>query len=100
MRDMRFDSDLLFIAITESFLPDADLFRLRATLYPSDLLPLDNLKRTETAAFFRKVSQNKRLGWSEHFIQMLAASAGGYALMMKEMAQREAELSPNRKNSS
>jgi len=100
IRDMRFDSDLLFIAITESFLPEADLFRLRATLYPSDLMALHNLKRTETAAFFRKVSQKKRLGWSEHFIQMLAASAGGYALMMKEMAQRETELAQNRKNSS
>ena len=100
IRDMRFDSDLLFIAITESFLPEADLFRLRATLYPSDLLHLHNLKRTETAAYFRKVSQKKRLGWSEHFIQMLAASAGGYALMMNEMAQREAEPAPNRKNSS
>lgn len=100
LRDMRLDSDLLFIAITESFLPEADLFRLRATLYPSDLLTLHNFKRTETVAFFKRFSQKKRLGWSEHFIQMLAASAGGYALMMKEIAQREAELTPKIKNTS
>lgn len=100
IRDMRFDSDLLFVAITESFLPAAYLFRLRSTLYPSDLLLLHNLKCQETAAFFRKFSQKKRLGWSEHFIQMLAASAGGYALLMKETARRKAELTLDGKSMS
>ena len=66
----------------------------------ADLLTLHNLKRAETAAFFRKVSQKKRLGWSEHFIQMLAASAGGYALLIQEIAQREAGLALNGKNMS
>jgi AAA ATPase domain len=98
IRDLLLGSDLLFVAIIESFLPEADLFQLRSTLHPSDLLTLHNLKRKETAAFFRNFSQKKRLEWSEHFIQMLAASAGGYALMMKEIAQREAELTLNAKN--
>jgi len=100
IRDMRLDSDLLFIAITESFLPEADLFRLRSTLYPSDMLTLHNLKRKETAAFFRNFSQRKQLGWSERCIKMLAASTGGYALLMKEIAQREAGLAPIGKNMS
>ncbi len=98
LRDMRLDSDLLFIAVAESFLPEADLFRLRATLYPSDVLALHNLKRKETVAFFRTFSQRKRLGWSESFIKMLAASTEGYALLMKERAQREAGLTANGKN--
>jgi hypothetical protein len=98
LRDMRLDSDLLFVAITESFLPEADLFRLKATLYPSDMLTLHNLKRKETAAFFRNLSQRKQLGWGESFIQMLAASTGGYALLMQEIAQREAGLAPQGKN--
>lgn len=98
LRDMRLESDLLFIAITESFLPEADLFRLRSTLYPSDMLTLHNLKRREAAAFFRKYSQRQRLGWSEKFINMLAAATGGCALLMKERAQREAGLSSNGKN--
>jgi len=97
LRDMRLDSDLLFIAVTESFLPEADLFRLRATLYPSDMLELHNLKRKETVDFFRNFSQRKRLGWSESFIQMLAASTEGYALLMQERAQREAGLAHNGK---
>ena len=97
LRDMRLESDLLFIAITESFLPETDLFRLRATLYPADVLTLHNLKRKETVTFFRNFSQRKRLGWSENFIQMLAASTGGYALLMQEIAQREARLALNGK---
>ena len=98
LRDMRLDSDLLFIAVTESFLPEADLFRLRSTLSPSDMLTLNNLKRKETAAFFRNFSQRKQLGWTASFIQMLATSTGGYALLMKEIAQREAGLAPKGKN--
>lgn len=97
MRDMRLESDLLFIAITESFLQEPDLFRLRATLYPSDMLTLHNLKRKETVDFFRNFSQKKRLGWSESFIKILAASTEGYALLMKERAQREVGLAPNGK---
>jgi hypothetical protein len=98
LRDLRLDSDLLFVAITESFLPEADLFRLRSTLCPSDMLTLHNLKRKETVAFFRNFSRRKRLGWSESFIKMLAASTEGYALLMQERAQREAGLSPKGKN--
>jgi len=95
--DVRLESDLLFIAITESFLPEVDLFRLRATLYPSDMLTLHNLKRKEIIAFFRNFSQRKRLGWSESLIQRLAASTGGYALLMQNIAQRETEPAPNGK---
>jgi hypothetical protein len=100
IRDLRLDSDLLFLAITESFLPAADRFRLRSTLYPSDVLTLHNLKRKETVAFFKNFSRRKRLGWSESFIQMLAASTGGYALLMKEAAQREAGLVSKKMNMS
>ncbi|MEJ2167663.1 MAG: hypothetical protein P8X90_19220 [Desulfobacterales bacterium] len=97
IRDMRLESGLLFIAIAEGFLPEADLFRLRAALYPSDMLELHNLKHKETATFFRNFSRLRRLGWSESFIRMLAASTEGYALLMKERAQREAGLFPNGK---
>jgi hypothetical protein len=89
IQDMRFDGDLLFTAIAESFLSEDELFRLRAVLYPSDLLNLCNLSKAETTTFFRNVSNRKRLGWTEKFIQMLAASSEGYPLLMKERLQRE-----------
>lgn len=92
LRDMRLESDLLFVAVAESFLPEADLFRLRSTLYPSDVLTLHNFKPKETAAFFRNFSRREQLGWTAGFIRMLAASTGGYPLLMKEIARREAGL--------
>jgi hypothetical protein len=98
IRDIRFDSELLFIAIAESFLSEADLFRLRSALYPSDLLTLHNLRKSETISFFRHASQRKKLIWSEGFIQMLAASTEGYPLLMKERLQREIQLPPKLKH--
>jgi len=97
IRGMRFDSELLFIAIAESFLSETDLFRLRSVLYPSDLLTLHNLGKPATAAFFRYASQRKKLDWDENFITMLAASTEGYPLLMKERLQREVGLPPKPK---
>jgi hypothetical protein len=104
IQDMRFDGDLLFTAIAESFLSEDELFRLKAVLYPSDLLNLRNLSQAETTTFFRNVSNRKRLGWTEKFIQMLAASSEGYPLLMQERLQREIGLplrsrnTPNHRN--
>jgi AAA ATPase domain len=98
IRDLRFDSELLFIAIAESFLSEGNLFRLRSVLYPLDVIPLHNLNHEETAAFFRDFSKRKSLGWSESFIQMLAASTEGYPLLMKERVQREVGPDSNAKN--
>jgi len=98
IRDMRFDSELLFITIAESFLSEIDLFRLRSVLYPSDLLTLHNLGKQATAAFFRYASQRKNLDWDENFIKMLAASTEGYPLLMKERLQREVGLPSKPKN--
>jgi hypothetical protein len=97
VRDLRLDceffgSELKFIAIAESFLSETELFHLRSILYPSDLLTLHSLNRTDTIAFFRYVSQKKRLDWTEGFIRMMAASTEGYPLLMKERLQREVGL--------
>jgi len=95
---MRSDSELLFIAIAESFLSEADLFRLRSVLYSSDLLILHNLTKVEATAFFRNFSKRKKLDWSENFINLLAASSEGYPLLMKERLQREVALPSKLKN--
>jgi hypothetical protein len=55
-------------------------------------LTLHSLNRTDTIAFFRYVSQKKRLDWTEGFIRMMAASTEGYPLLMKERLQREVGL--------
>jgi replication-associated recombination protein RarA len=86
-----FSKQLLFIAIAEGFLPENDLFQLRACLLPSHLLKLGNLGTKNTVEYFRHVSQKNSLNWSEKHIRMLAEVTGGYPLGMKEFIKQELE---------
>ncbi len=86
-----FYKKLLFIAIAEGFLPDSDLFRLRACLMPSHLIKLGNLGTKSAVEFLRHASQRNNLKWSEKHIRMLAEVTGGYPLGMKEFVKRESE---------
>ncbi len=89
IRDLRLDGELLFIAVVEGFLPEADLFRLRSVLYPADTVPLHNLSKKETEDFFRTAARRNRLDWDENAIRRLAASCEGYPLLMTERLHRE-----------
>ncbi len=91
IQDLRFDSGLLFIAIAESFIAEADLLRLRAVLYPSEQLILENLAQSEAADFFRRAAARNHLEWDETFVRMLAASSAGYPLSMHERLKRQIE---------
>jgi len=84
-----FSKKLLFIAITEGFLPERDLFQLRACLMPSHLIKLGNLGIKNAVDFLRHVSRKNSLNWSEKHIRMLAEVSGGYPLGMKEFVKRE-----------
>ena len=86
-----FSKKLLFIAITEGFLPENDLFQLRSCLMPSHLLKLGNLGTKNAVEFFRHASQKNNLNWSEKHIRMLAEITGGYPLGMKEFVKQEME---------
>jgi Cdc6-like AAA superfamily ATPase len=86
-----FSKKLLFIAIAEGFLPESDLFRLRACLMPSHLIKLGNLGIKNAVEFLRHVSHKNDLNWSEKHIRMLAEVTGGYPLGMKEFVKREIE---------
>ncbi len=84
-----FSKKLLFIAITEGFLPERDLFQLRACLRPSHLIKLGNLGAKDAVDFLRHVSRKNSLNWSEKHIRMLAKVTGGYPLGIKEFVKRE-----------
>jgi len=86
-----FSKRVLFIGITESFLPETNLFQLRACLMPSHLLRLGNLGTKNAVEFFRHASQKNNLKWSDKHIRMLAEVTGGYPLGMKEFVKREME---------
>jgi energy-coupling factor transporter ATP-binding protein EcfA2 len=89
IQHVAFFKKLLFIAIAEGFLPENDLFHLRACLVPSHLLKLGNLGTQNAVEFLRHVSQKNNLNWSEKHIRMLAEVTGGYPLGMKEFIERE-----------
>jgi replication-associated recombination protein RarA len=86
-----FSKNVLFIGITESFLPEDDLFQLRACLIPSQLIKLGNLGTKNAVEFLRHASQKNDLNWSEKHVRMLAEVTGGYPLGMKEFVKREIE---------
>ena len=91
IQHVTFSKKLLFIAITENFLPENDLFQLRACLMPSHLLILGNLGTKNAVEFFRYFSRKNNLNWSENHIRMLAEVSGGYPLGMKEFVKQEVE---------
>lgn len=89
LRHLHWGKRFLFIAIAESFLSDKDLFELRANLLPAEMLILQNLSREESIQFFRYFSDKYRFCWSASRIRALAASKGGYPLLIKEYVVEE-----------
>jgi hypothetical protein len=78
-----------FIPIVESFLSTSGLFRLRVWMNPSILITLHHLGSSDVVQFYRKLSREHRLGWTEGQIKSLAEITGGYPLRMQEIALRE-----------
>lgn len=73
---------LRIVAIVESFLPDCDVTRLRAVLYPSIRLDLAHLPLPASLTFFAEASDRYSLGWGPDHLRLLATSRGGYPLEM------------------
>ncbi len=79
-------SRLRIAVVVESFLPEADVERLRVFLYPSIRLDLGRLPVPQSHEFFERVSGRIGLGWSRDQIRGLAVRGGGYPLSMVEAA--------------
>jgi hypothetical protein len=77
---------LRVVVVVESFLPESDVTRLRACLYPSVRLHLGRLPAPRSHEFFERVSTRIGLGWSRDQIRGLAVRGGGYPLAMVEAA--------------
>jgi hypothetical protein len=82
-----------FIAITEHFLPEKDLFQMKVQLLPAAIICLRNLKAKDILCFVRLYSNNNQLNWTDTHIQRLASLAGGYPLGMVEMIRGNHEVS-------
>jgi len=75
-----------FVAITESFLPQADFMKLRTVLMPSITINLGRLGHASTMEFFRHFAP--RCGWTESRIKSLSEITNGYPLMMVDAVVR------------
>lgn len=89
IRYLTWEKRFQFISVVESFLPSNDLFRLRVWMNPSIQIILHYLSASDVVQFYRQLSREHRLGWTEGQIKNLAEVTGGYPLRMKEIALRE-----------
>jgi PAS domain-containing protein len=90
LRFLSEEPSLRFVAVVESFLPEADVTRLRACLYPSIRLRLGRLSAPRSHEFFERVSRRNGLRWNPDLIRGLAIRGGGYPLAMVEAATEAA----------
>jgi predicted ATPase len=91
IRYLAWDKPCLFIAIPESFLPEDDLSRLRACIYPSKVIRLRYLSAKQTERFFRDCATKHQFHWTESDIHVLTLATKGYPLAMREFVSRELE---------
>jgi len=91
IRYLTWERRFQFVSIAERYLPTDGLFRLRVWMNPSIVITLHHLSTSSVIQFFRKLSEENQLGWTERQIKDLAEVTGGYPLRMKEIALRELE---------
>jgi energy-coupling factor transporter ATP-binding protein EcfA2 len=96
VRYLAWDKPFRFVAIPEHFLPEDDLSRLRACLYPSRLIRLNYLSAKQTERFFRDCAVKHQFQWTESDIRVLSLSTKGYPLAMRESVTRELERQKER----
>jgi len=89
IRYLTWEERFQFVSIVENFLPPDDLLRLRVWMNPSILIKLHYLSASDVVHFYRQLSREHRLGWSEGRIKNLAEVTGGYPLRMNEITFRE-----------
>ena len=88
LRYLVWERRFLFIAITESFLPERDFFLLRAELMPQCTVRLGRFSRKESIEFFQHAAERADLKWTELQLRNAAEITGGYPPHMQEMIKR------------
>jgi hypothetical protein len=77
-----------FVAIVEAFVPENDLFRLRAWLRPALRVELPHLRVQNAREFFQYAAMKHHLNWTKSQIESLAEATRGYPLGMREVVNR------------
>ncbi len=85
LRHLILEQHYQFIAVVENFLPQKDLFDLKAQLMPATTLNLRHLKQQDVENLLRGYVAQNHLNWKENYIHHLASLSDGYPLGLKEM---------------
>jgi predicted ATPase len=89
LRHLILEQHFQFIAIVEHFLPENDLFFLKAQLLPAATVFLHNLNSEDVVNYLRHLSDRHRWNWPEDHISSMASLIGGYPLGMIEMMKKK-----------
>jgi len=89
LRHLVSEERFLFVAITESFLPENQYHELKVALLATCRIALGHLDKPSARAFFRSVSERNGFGWTDERIEMLTVRTNGYPLSMKEIIYAE-----------
>ncbi len=84
VRFLTVEGNVQIIAIAESFLPEKELFLLRAALTPVEFMTLHRLDLESVCEIFRSFSRKRTPSWSEEYIRTLAQLCRGYPLLITE----------------
>lgn len=85
LRHLILEQHFQFIAVVEKFLPQKDLFDLKAQLMPATTLKLRHLKKQDVESLVRGYAGQNHFDWTDNEIRHLAALSDGYPLGLKEM---------------
>lgn len=83
---------LRYIAIVDSYLPQAHFICLKGCLVPSVHLDLKYLLISEVCRYFAAISGKYGRDWDPGMIEGMASATGGYPLAMTQRAERELAL--------
>lgn len=87
LRHLIMEQHFQFIAIVEYFLPEENLFEIKAQLMPTVTLILSHLKKMMLKIYL-VCMQKHNINYSENYIYNLATLSGGYPLGIVEMIKK------------
>lgn len=88
LRHLILEQNFQFIAIVENFLPQDNLFKLKAQFIPAVTLTLGYLKKNDVENLLHNYAEKYQFNWTDKYIHNLAILSDGYPLGLVEMLRK------------
>ena len=89
LRHLILEQHFQFIAVVENFLPQKDLYDLKAQFMPATTLNLRHLKQQDIQNLLHTYAEQHHTAWTDHDICNLSSLSDGYPLRLKEMLEKK-----------